>query len=195
MKWKITPPGNTSNLTHVFREVTQCPLPEFLLPFSSHWEDGNLLPVHLRVWGKRKQILGASEGLHCFPDFQLSADLCVSRFKTLQGGEQRGAGMQEGVGPREECPPSVLFPGPPLWFPLPGLYTYDLCTILTALRQSRAHQRYLTSKRANCLPQTELQGSVQGSHSLPQSPGLSPVKAQKSQVEDFPTAQLGYRGR
>lgn len=77
---------------------SQCPLPEFRLPFFSQWEDGNLLPVHLRVWGKRKQIPGASEGLHCFPDFQLSADLCVSRFKTLQGGEQRGAAMQEGVG-------------------------------------------------------------------------------------------------
>lgn len=41
----------------------------FFLPFPSVvWEDGNPLPVQLKVWGEGKQLPGAREGLQCSPD-------------------------------------------------------------------------------------------------------------------------------
>lgn len=76
MKWKTTPPGNISNLTHVFGEVTQCPLPEFLLPFSSQWEDGKTCYLFISGSGEREnRFLGPVRA--CIA-FQTSSFLLIS---------------------------------------------------------------------------------------------------------------------
>lgn len=76
MKWKTTPPGNTSNLTHAFGEVTQCPLPEFLLPFSSQWEDRKTCYLFTSGSGEREnRFLGPVRA--CIA-FQTSSFLLIS---------------------------------------------------------------------------------------------------------------------
>lgn len=101
----------------------------FSLPFPSVvWEDGDPLPVQLKVWGEGEQLPGARESLQFSPDHQLSSNVCVLRLKALrQEGDEARRRRGFPSGPSWLCPLQSLEQGGPAH--LPGLLSGHIISI------------------------------------------------------------------